>query len=130
VPGTTNVTTYLDQVGVPTIGWGHTGSDVELGLVITMAQAETLLRNDLARFETAVTHLVSVPIDDNQFAALVSFAFNLGADALSGSTLLALLNAGYTQQAAGQFGRWVYAGNAVAPGLVRRRAAEQALFLS
>jgi GH24 family phage-related lysozyme (muramidase) len=130
VPGTTDVTTYLDQVGVPTIGWGHTGPDVEMGLVITMAEAERLLRDDLVRFETAVSHLVTVTIDDNQFAALVSFAFNLGADALRGSTLLALLNAGHADQAADQFGRWVYAGHAVAPGLVRRRAAERALFLS
>lgn len=130
VPGTSNVTTYLDPAGIPTIGYGHTGPDVTAGLVITEARAEELLAQDLARFETGVLELVTVPLTDNEFSALVSFAFNLGLGTLEASTLLRLLNAGEVSQAADQFLRFVYADGQALPGLVARREAERALFLS
>jgi GH24 family phage-related lysozyme (muramidase) len=130
VPGTTNGTTYLDAVGVPTIGYGHTGPDVTPNLVITQAQAEALLQSDLRSAEGAVSDAVTVALNDNQFAALVSFVYNLGAGTLQESTLLGLLNGGNYNDAAQQFTRFVYAGGEVLQGLVTRRNAERALFLA
>jgi hypothetical protein len=74
--------------------------------------------------------MVLVPVNPNEFSALVSFAYNLGAEALRKSTLLRLLNAHNYAGAAGQFSRWTYAAGKQLPGLVRRRAAERALFLT
>ncbi|MEL0588157.1 MAG: lysozyme [Planktothrix rubescens PR222] len=119
---------YLDAVDVWTIGYGHTKT-AEPGMVITEAQAEELLREDLAEFEEAVTEAVQVSINFNQFSALVSFCFNLGADSLFQSTLLKLLNQGDFQGAADQFPRWDKAGGQALEGLTRRRKAERALFL-
>lgn len=121
---------YICPAGVLTIGYGHTGSDVTPGMVITEAQALALLRKDVASFEAAVSALVRVPLTQGQFDALVSFAFNLGAGALKASTLLRLLNGGDYAGAAAQFARWTKGGGKILPGLVKRRAAEARLFLS
>jgi lysozyme len=121
--------TYKDSVGVLTIGYGHTGADVKTGMTITQAQAEELLKKDVARFEIGVTKLVDT-IPQNQFDALVSFAYNVGLMALEKSTLLRKLRAGDTLGAANEFPRWNKAGGRVLTGLTRRRAAEQKLFLS
>lgn len=121
---------YLDPVGIWTIGYGHTGPEVGPGDVITKAQAEALLRKDLTRFETGVRSLVKVPLNSNQFSALVSFAFNVGTGALAQSTLLVRLNQRDYSGAANEFSRWVYGGGQVLPGLVRRREAEKQLFLA
>jgi lysozyme len=123
------LTAYQDSVGVWTIGWGHTGPDVRPGLTITRAQAESLLRQDLGRFERGVAGLVKVPLSSNQFSALVSFSFNVGLGALGSSTLLRVLNQGNYTGAADQFSVWNKAGGKTLEGLVRRRAAERALFL-
>lgn len=120
---------YLDPVGVPTIGYGHTGG-VKMGDTITADQAEQFLRLDLAAAEDAVAQLVKVPINPNQFSALVSFVYNLGARSFEDSTLLRKLNAGDYARAADEFSRWVHAGNQVLPGLVARRQAEADLFRS
>lgn len=119
---------YKDPVGVWTIGYGHTGSDVAPGLIISQGRADQLLQEDLAKFEAGVSDLVKVPISDNQFAALVSFAYNLGLAALADSTLLRKLNAGDYQGAAEEFPRWVNAGGQRLPGLVTRRERERRLF--
>ena len=120
---------YRCPAGVPTIGYGHTAG-VAMGQTITQQQADDYLRRDVRQFERAVARLVSVPLTQGQFDALVSFAFNLGEGALAQSTLLRLLNAGDYAGAAAQFDRWNKAGGRVLPGLVRRRAAERALFES
>lgn len=120
---------YRDIVGVLTIGYGHTGADVFEGQVITQEEAERLLRDDLEAFEVGVARLVKVSLTENQFAALVSFAYNLGLRALGGSTLLKLLNKGDPEGAALEFTKWSHAGGRVVAGLVRRREAEKALFL-
>ena len=70
--------TYADTGGVATIGYGHTGSDVHSGQCISEQEAENLLRKDLERFEKAVNTEVNVSLSQNQFDALVSFAFNVG----------------------------------------------------
>lgn len=126
---------YQDSVGVWTIGFGHTGScaaigkgDVCAGMMITRAQAQTLLQSDLAFFENGVNNLLARSVNPNQFAALVSFAYNVGIGALAHSTLLALVNDGNDAAAAQQFSVWVWAGGVRLFGLVRRRAAEAALF--
>ncbi|HEY9643548.1 MAG TPA: lysozyme, partial [Coleofasciculaceae cyanobacterium] len=100
------------------------------GMQITEAQAEEFLKRDLAKFENAVTNLVEVKLNQDQFSALVSFAYNVGENALAGSTLLLLLNQGDYQGAADQFLRWNKGDNGELPGLTRRRKAERALFLS
>ncbi|OHX13336.1 lysozyme [Chromobacterium sphagni] len=122
------LTAYQDSVGVWTIGYGHTGADVRSGLTISQNQAEQLLRTDLGRFETGVGQLVTVPLNQNQFDALVSFSYNLGLGNLKSSTLLRLLNNKDYNGAAGQFPLWDKAGGQVLAGLHKRRLAEQALF--
>lgn len=124
------LTAYQDMVGVWTIGYGHTGPDVKPGLVISQQQAVQLLINDLARFNNGVNALVTVKLNQNQFDALVSFSYNLGLGSLQNSTLLRLLNAGNFQAAADQFPRWDRAGGKEVAGLLARRNAERALFLT
>jgi lysozyme len=119
---------YRDAVGVWTIGYGATRG-VKAGMSITKEQAERMLLNDVQRFEPEVERLVQVPLTGNQWDALVSFTYNLGAANLESSTLLRLLNRGDYAGAAGQFPRWNKAGGKVLTGLVRRREAERVLFL-
>lgn len=121
---------YKDSVGVVTIGYGSTGPHVSMGQIITEVQAETLLKSDIARFERGVSDLVTAPLNQNEFDALVSFSFNLGLGNLKSSTLLRKLNSLDCQGAAKEFERWNKAGGKVLAGLTRRRIAERDLFLS
>ncbi|MCU0523268.1 MAG: lysozyme [Elainella sp. Prado103] len=98
-------------------------------MVITESEAEELMKRDLRRFEQAVSDLVKVPLNSDQFSALVSFAYNVGEGALASSTLLRLLNQRDYQGAADQLLRWDKAGSQALAGLTRRRKAERALFL-
>lgn len=123
------LTSYRDGGGVWTIGWGHT-KGVRGGQKITVDQAEAFLVDDLRRAESAINVLVSVPLTQNQFDALVSLAFNIGNGAFKESTLRKRLNAGRYDEAARQFLVWNKDSGKVVRGLVRRRAQEQALFLS
>ena len=120
---------YLDPVGVWTIGYGHT-KDVLPGHVMTEPEACQLLEQEVKIYENAVRSLVSSPLTQNQFDALVCFSYNVGIGALSQSTLLRYLNEGNYKAAADQFLRWVYGGGEVLPGLVSRRQQERSLFLS
>ena len=124
--------TYKCSSGVPTIGYGHTGSDVVANMQITEKQAEELLRKDLRRFEKGVCELVHVPLTQNEFDALVSFAFNCGLGALEESTLRRRLNAGDDKPAVfrQELVKWVNGPAGPLPGLVRRRNAEIALATS
>ncbi len=122
------LTAYLCPANKLTIGVGHTGDDVKPGQKITVAESEALLRADLAKFEKAVSAAVKVPLNQNQFDALVVLAFNIGPGAFAGSTLVRLLNSKDYAGAAAQFERWNKGGGKVLPGLVSRRAAEAALF--
>lgn len=121
---------YKDSVGVVTIGYGSTGPHVAMGQTITESQAETLLKSDVGRFEKGVEDLVTVPLNQNQFDALVSFSFNLGLGNLKSSTLLRKLNSLDYVGAANEIPRWDKAGGKVLKGLTRRRLAEKELFLS
>lgn len=116
-----------------TIGVGHTSAaglpKVYKGLTITADECDEILSRDLATFERAVEKAVKVPLNQNQFDALVSFTFNVGAGNLQKSTLLKRLNQGDYRGAAEQFGAWNKAAGKVMKGLVTRRADERALFL-
>lgn len=120
---------YLCPAGVWTIGYGHTAG-VKEGDSIDQEAAEAFLIEDLETFEQAVMRLVEVPLTQQQFDALVSWTFNLGAGNLAESTLLKKLNNYQYAEVPEQMMRWVRAGGKVLDGLVRRRAAEAALFQS
>lgn len=118
---------YQDVVGVWTIGYGHT-EGVKAGQTITAAQADQFLLSDLSEAESAVERLITVPLNDNQFAALVSFTFNLGGGSLEISTLRKELNRGDYAAVPSQLALWVKAGGKTLPGLVKRRKAEAELW--
>lgn len=122
-----HLTPYLCPANVWTIGYGHTRT-VRAGTRITLEQAEQLLEDDLNIAERAVMRLVAVPLTDNQFAALVSFVFNVGTSNFERSTLLQLLNRGWYEQVPAQLARWNRASGQVLGGLARRRAAEARLW--
>lgn len=153
-PSTVNLDPYLCPADVATIGWGHAIVDPDTGRQlrgraglararelypdgITMQEAEALLHQDVMEVEEQVETLVHVPITQGMWDALVSFAFNVGTDideddiaeGLGDSTLLRKLNAGDYKGAAAEFPKWNKASGKVLVGLVRRRSAEQALFL-
>ena len=117
------LTAYVCPAGVLTIGYGHTGPDVHRGQTITKAVAQQLLRDDLARFEKSVCDLITVPLDQEEFDATVSFTYNCGSGALADSTLRRRLNGGEPKPKvfAEELPRWTSGGM---PGLVRRRDAE------
>lgn len=126
---------YLCPAGVWTIGYGHTAG-VQQGQTITEQQAEEFLKEDMIESAAAVERFVSVPLTDNQFSALVSFTFNVGAGSLQNSTLRRKLNAGNYEAVSSELNRWVKATDPVTGkkktlrGLVRRRAAEGELWLT
>jgi lysozyme len=119
---------YRCPAGIWTVGYGHTGDEVCEGLAISPSVAEAILRSDVAHCGDGVKACAG-PCTQGQYDALVSFAFNLGLDALRSATLLKLHMLGQHKLAAVEFGRWIHAGGRELPGLVRRRAAEAALYL-
>jgi lysozyme len=120
---------YQDCAGIWTIGYGHT-LNVRAHDVISAHTAEVLLENDLQPVENAISSLVHVPLNQNQFDALVSLTFNIGIYALRQSTLLHYLNNWQYQLAADEFLKWDRAGGKVVAGLSNRRRTERSLFLS
>lgn len=111
-----------------TIGWGHTGPEVKRGLKWTQQQADEAFKMDIEKFESGVLKLVKVVVNQSQFDALVSFAYNVGIGSFASSTLLIKLNRSDFLSAASEFLRWNKNDGKVMLGLSRRRAAEQALF--
>ncbi len=122
------LTAYQCSANVFTIGYGHTGKDVSSGLQITAERADALLIKDLEQFEAAVNALVKVPLNQNQFDALVSWTYNLGSGNLAKSTLLEVLNAGKYDEVPVQMKRWTRSQGKVLLGLVNRRDEEAQLF--
>ena len=129
---------YKDPIGLPTLGVGHLLTPAErrempVGTKITKAQSRAYLRKDLARFERCVNEAVKVQINQNQFDALVSLAFNIGEANFEGSSVVRLLNQKNYLDAANAFLRWNKAKEngvlTVLPGLTTRRKKERALFL-
>ena len=125
------LTSYVCPVGVITIGYGHT-ENVLAGAKITEKEADALLKQDLVKFEKAVLNYVTIDLNQNQFDALVSFCFNVGAQAFKSSTLVKRLNNGENPNivAAEELPRWNKGDGKVLEGLSRRRSAEVELFCS
>ena len=126
---------YLCPAGVPTIGYGSTRN--LSGNRITMDDepvsrdiAEQLVQMELRHVDAAISKLIKVPLTQNQFDALASFAFNLGSGRLQSSTLRAKVNRLDYDGAADEFPKWRKAAGKVLPGLVRRRAEERQLWLT
>lgn len=126
---------YLDPIQIPTVGYGTikypNGKKVTMqDRAITEAEATEYLMHEVQEKAQNVERMAKVALNDNEYAALVSFAYNVGWQALEKSTLLKLLNAGSDRSAvADQFLRWNKAGGKELAGLTRRRQAERSLFL-
>ena len=118
---------YKCPAGVWTIGYGHI-KGVQEGDVITEQQADEMLVEELNEYETYINTLVAVPLNQNQYDALVSWVYNLGSSNLNSSTLLKVLNSGDYAGVPEQIMRWNKAGGKVLEGLTRRRQAEADLF--
>jgi lysozyme len=125
---------YYCPAGILTIGYGHTGKDVEKDMVIKVAEAENLLKKDLLMPEISVNNLnnklsLYQKLSQNQFDALVSFVFNVGSGNFDNSTLKKLIlkdpNSPLISTA---FTMWVKANGKTLGGLVRRRKAESELY--
>ena len=122
---------YKCPAGVLTIGWGHTnhhGRKFDATTRWTMEHCNQAFYEDMAGFEMAVRRLVTVPLEQYQFDALVSFTYNCGEGNLQKSTLLKKVNAQDFAGAAKEFAKWNKGGGKVLPGLTRRRASEALLF--
>jgi len=121
------LTAYQDQVGVWTIGYGHTAG-VQPGDTCTQEQAEAWLQSDVSWAVQTVNLYVTIALTQGEFDALVDFVFNLGSGSFEHSTLLTLVNQRNFGAAADQFERWDHAGGKVVAGLLRRRQAEEEEF--
>lgn len=125
-------TAYKDAIGVWTIGFGHTSMagppEVKPGMKITKAEGEAILARDLVKYENAIRNYVRVPLNDNQFGALVSWCYNVGPGNVAKSTLVKRLNAGQYDAVSTELAKWNRAGGKVLAGLTRRRKAEASLF--
>jgi len=126
---------YKDVVGIVTIGYGTTaaagvGITPRLGMTITQAEAEWYLERALVKFAEKIRPAITAPINDNQWSALLSLAYNIGPTAFKRSSALRHFNAGNTDKAARSILLWNKAGGKVVKGLVNRRKDEQKLFLT
>jgi len=120
--------TYADPVGIPTICYGHTGPDVEWGDTRTAEQCEALKQSDMQAALGGVLRCTGPELADHEYAALVSFTYNVGTTAYCNSTMARQINAGAPATVwCSQLDRWVYAKGIKLPGLIKRRAAERAL---
>lgn len=115
---------YRDSVGVWTDGWGNTHGVIPNGPPITQAKADADLVKHLEAFEAAVNNAVKVPLTQNQFDALVSFAYNVGTGAFAASTMVKRINAGLFDEVPAQFDRWH-----IPPEITSRRNGEKHQFI-
>lgn len=110
-----------------TIGWGSTGPDIRKGTVWTKSQCDARFDRDIARYVAEVSRAIGdAPTTPGQFDALVSFHYNTGA--IATASLTRLHRAGHHDEAAVEFGKWIYNNHKAMPGLIRRRAAEARLY--
>lgn len=145
-PSTANLDPYADPVGILTIGWGHAivfgkkmlrnnPSDKALAKRIypngiSISEAEELLRQDIENHTNGIRNMIKVPLNDNQFSAVASLAFNIGVNAFRRSSVLTNINKENFLKAADAFRMWNKASGRILKGLVRRREAERELFLN
>lgn len=122
---------YRCPAGIWTIGYGTTGFQwIKAGATVTQEQADDLLEQDLLRSASSVERLTKVHLNDNQFAALIDFVYNLGGGCYQASTIRARLNRKEYKGAADYILKYVYGGGRILPGLVKRRRLEYNLFMS
>lgn len=123
---------YRDPAGVWTIGYGHTGpvrgKPLGPGVTITRAEAEQMLRQRVDYLTEKIQNKLQRPAQPHELAALISFSYNVGLNALFNSSLWKAFQRGDRRQAALEFGKWVRAGTQILPGLVQRRLEEALLF--
>jgi lysozyme len=128
------LSSYRCPANVCTIGYGHTSAagvpEVTDGMKITQQDADDILRRDLVKYETAVYGMVKQPLTQHQFDVLVDFAYNAGVGALKSSTLLKKVNAAQFDDVPAELMKWTKGGGKVLTGLVRRRQAESAWWVS
>lgn len=122
---------YRCSAGRWTIGYGHTDG-VKKGMKITQKQAELIFQNDIDLFSKSVSNVIgSVNLNQNQFDALISFAYNCGIGNLKKSTLLMRIKENPNDERIGyEFLRWTYSNGRYLAGLARRRKAEAELYFS
>ena len=120
---------YRDSTGRWTIGIGH-ARGVTPGMLLTDDQVERLFQSDIRECEEMIGRLVTVPLSQGQFDALVDFCFQFGETKFASSTLLRVLNQGLYVEAAAQMARWIYADGKPEDALRVRRAAAIALWNS
>ncbi|MCR5867729.1 lysozyme [Aquincola sp. J276] len=127
---------YDDPSGYCTIGFGRLikkskCAEIDLSAYprpLTSKEGAEFLEEDTRTARSAVQRLVKRDLSDHQFGALTSFVFNVGKDQFAKSTLLLLVNNGYFDAAAKEFGKWILSRKKVLPGLIARRSCEAALF--
>jgi lysozyme len=126
---------YLDSAGLPTIGYGtlidEANEQYLLTATINEVEAERLLLADVAKYEARVLPMIKVALLQNQYDALISFAYNAGTTALRKSTLLAKINVNPNDPSIeAEFMKWIFAGGKKIKGLINRRAKEAELYMS
>lgn len=120
---------YQDSGGKWTVGYGHTGPEVQSGYTVTLPEATTLLQSDIGRLWEGARNNITYPLEQNHVDALGDWAFNMGPGRFRGSQLLEAINRGDWEYAALQLGKWVYQGKVKLPGLVCRRKTEAGVLL-
>lgn len=121
---------YRDIRGIWTIGYGHTGKDVQPGDYWSQEQADLNLADTLQHVAAAILPRINIEANDYEFSACVCLAYNIGVHAFLSSTLGTLMREGRFRDAANEFPKWDRAAGQEVPGLLRRRMAEKALFLT
>ena len=122
---------YLDEGGLPTIGFGTTrvnGQPVHMGMTCTREEAEEWIMEHLNGELSSLQKLITVDLNQNQLDAIADFAYNEGIGAFGGSTLLRRINSGDFDAAADQFSKWITCKGKILQGLVKRRNLERTLF--
>ena len=120
---------YQDQRGMWTVGYGATGPGIVSGTQWTQDQADARLVKDIQSMSEYVSRYLKVVPNDNQYTAMVCFAYNVGPGNFRDSTLCALFNASKFQECADELLKWDHVAGSISAGLLRRREAERSLFL-
>ncbi len=121
---------YLCPARVWTIGYGSTKGVTKDTPPMTQQEASELIAQEVVRYENSVRRLITVPLTQNEYDALVSFTYNLGGGVLQYSTLRMKINRSEKKEAAKEFLKWVYSAKVKSKGLMRRRLSEMELFLA
>jgi len=119
---------YKCQAGIDTIGFGHALRKGEKFDIITHAEAEELLQQDILIAYRNINQLLKVTLNENQIAAIISFVFNVGVAAFARSTLRQKINREEHEVVPKELMRWVYAGGFISKGLVKRRKMEGEIY--